>query len=153
MEATRTLAGSNRTLLPTDGSPGAVATGPEGGVGSQMRPYEVVLIFDPGLEESAVQAVINRSTEVISSPGGTVSRVDKWGRRRLAYEIGHRGEGYYVLMAISADPGALEQLDRLLHLADDVIRHKIIRVPQQAGRVLSPSAVEGLSVSGNRRNG
>jgi len=117
-----------------------------------MRPYEVMLILDTTLEESSVQGVINRATTGVESSGGTVNRVDKWGRRRLAYEIGHRGEGYYVLMALAAEPATVEQLDRMLHLADDVIRHKIVRIPQHTGRVLSRSAVESLSVSGPRRN-
>jgi ribosomal protein S6 len=52
-----------------------------------MRPYDVMLILEPTLEESAIQAVVNRSTDLLQSGGGTVNRVDKWGRRRLAYEV------------------------------------------------------------------
>ncbi len=107
-----------------------------------MRPYDVMLILEPALEESAVQAVVNRSTELLQAGGGTVNRVDKWGRRRLAYEIGHRSEGSYVLLEVSAEPTALDELDRTLRLADDVIRHKIVRVPRHAGgRVRPPAAV------------
>lgn len=142
----------NRTLPPTVGGPGAPAPGPEGGLGSLMRPYEVMLILDSTLEESTVQGVINRATTAVESSGGTVNRVDKWGRRRLAYEIGHRSEGYYVLLSLASEPATVEQLGRMLHLADDVIRHKIVRIPQHTGRVLSRSAVESLSVSGPRRN-
>jgi small subunit ribosomal protein S6 len=108
-----------------------------------MRPYDVMLILEPTLEESAIQAVVNRSTDLLQSGGGTVNRVDKWGRRRLAYEIGHRSEGSYVLLEVSAEPPALDELDRTLRLADDVIRHKIVRVPRHAGgRVRPPAAVE-----------
>ena len=106
-----------------------------------MRPYDVMLILEPTLEESAVQAVINRSTDLLQSGGGTVNRVDKWGRRRLAYEIGHRSEGSYVLLEVSAEPPALDELDRTLRLADDVIRHKIVRVPRHAGGRVRPPAV------------
>jgi small subunit ribosomal protein S6 len=102
-----------------------------------------MLILEPTLEESAIQAVVNRSTELLQAGGGTVNRVDKWGRRRLAYEIGHRSEGSYVLLEVSAEPSALGELDRTLRLADDVIRHKIVRVPRHAGgRVRPPVVVE-----------
>jgi small subunit ribosomal protein S6 len=106
-----------------------------------MRPYDVMLILEPNLEESAIQAVVNRSTDLLQSQGGSVSRVDKWGRRRLAYEIGHRSEGSYVLLEVSAEPPALDELDRTLRLADDVIRHKIVRVPRHAGGRVRPPAV------------
>jgi small subunit ribosomal protein S6 len=118
-----------------------------------MRPYEVMVILDPTLEESAVQAVINRSTELVSSRGGDVGRVDKWGKRRLAYEIGHKAEGYYVLFEATSEPAPMADLDRSLHLADDVIRHKIVRIPDNAGgRTLPPGAIDQLSMSGSKRD-
>ena len=116
-----------------------------------MRPYDVMLILEPTLEESAVQAVVNRSTELLQSGGGSVNRVDKWGRRRLAYEIGHRSEGSYVLLEVSAEPTALDELDRTLRLADDVIRHKIVRVPRHAGGRVRPPAVEEAAAAGPAR--
>ena len=116
-----------------------------------MRPYDVMLILEPTLEESAVQAVVNRSTDLLQSGGGTVNRVDKWGRRRLAYEIGHRSEGSYVLLEVSAEPPALDELDRTLRLADDVIRHKIVRVPRHAGGRVRPPAVEEAAAPGPAR--
>jgi small subunit ribosomal protein S6 len=97
-----------------------------------MRPYEVMVILDASLEESAVQAIINRSTEVLENGGGTVNRVDKWGRRRFAYEINKKMEGFYVLLEITADTAPVATLDNFLRLADDVVRHKIIRVPEHA---------------------
>lgn len=116
-----------------------------------MRPYEVVVILDASLEESAVQAIVNRSTEQLTSRGATVNRVDKWGKRRLAYEIGHRTEGSYVLLEVTSEPGPIEDLDRALRLADDVVRHKIVRMPEKtSGRVLPPSAIEELTPSRGR---
>src|SRR5215210_2597100 len=106
-----------------------------------MRPYDVMLILEPTLEESAVQAVVNRSGELLQAGGGTINRVDKWGRRRLAYEIGHRSEGSYVLLEVSAEPSARDERDRTLRLADDVIRHKIVRVPRHAGGRVKPPVV------------
>ena len=97
-----------------------------------MRPYEVMVILEPSLEESAVQAVINRSTEQLQSGGGTVNRVDKWGKRRFAYELAKKTEGFYVLLDVTAEPAPMQELDRTLRLADDVLRHKIVRIPEIA---------------------
>ena len=76
-----------------------------------------------------------RSTEPPSSSGPGAAhpgRVDRWGRRRLAYEIAHKREGYYVLRQASAEPAVMSELDRTLHLADGVLRHKVIRQPATA---------------------
>ena len=111
-----------------------------------MRPYEVMVILEPALEESAVQQVINRSTEVLTKGAGTVNRVEKWGKRRLAYELNHRTEGYYVLFDVTSDIEPMNELDRALRLADDVLRHKIVRIPEQAaGRKLPAAAVPAVS--------
>ena len=100
-----------------------------------MRPYEVMIIFDAGLEEETIRAVLDRASEALSGRGGTVTRVDRWGRRRFAYELKHRLEGYYLLLEASAEPAAMAEMDRVLSLADEVLRHKVIRVPDSvAGR-------------------
>ena len=106
-----------------------------------MRPYEVMVILEPNLEESQVQAVVNRSSELVTSAGGSVNRVDKWGKRRFAYELAKRTEGYYVLLDVFAEPAPMAELDRTLRLADDVLRHKIVRIPEEAiGR--GPSRIQ-----------
>jgi small subunit ribosomal protein S6 len=106
-----------------------------------MRPYEVMIILEPSLEESQVQAVINRSTDLLQAGDATVNRVDKWGKRRFAYELAKRQEGYYVLLDVTAPKPPMEELDRSLRLADDVLRHKIVRIPANAtGRVTRPTA-------------
>jgi len=105
-----------------------------------MRPYEVMIIFDAGLEEETIRAVLDRATEALTSRGGTVARTDRWGRRRFAYELKHRLEGYYVLLELSAEPAAMAEMDRVLSLADEVLRHKVIRVPDGvAGRAPRPA--------------
>ncbi len=105
-----------------------------------MRPYEVMIIFDAGLEEETIRAVLDRATEALTTRGGTVARVDRWGRRRFAYELKHRLEGYYVVMELSAEPPAMAEMDRVLSLADEVLRHKVIRVPDGvAGRAPRPA--------------
>ena len=100
-----------------------------------MRPYEVMTILDPDLEDEALQATVNRITQLIAARGGRVNNVDHWGKRRLAYELDHRWEGYYVLVEATAEPAVMAELDRMLSLTDEVMRHKIIRIPDAvAGR-------------------
>jgi small subunit ribosomal protein S6 len=103
-----------------------------------MRPYEVIVILEPSLEESQVQAILNKNTEQLQASGSTVNKVDKWGKRRFAYEIAKKTEGFYVLLDITSEPAPMADLDRSLRLADDVLRHKIVRLPEAA-------------ISGNKR--
>ena len=106
-----------------------------------MRPYEVMIIFDAGLEEETIRAVTDRATETLTSRGGIIVRVDRWGRRRFAYEVKHRLEGFYVLVEATAEPAAMAEMDRVLSLADEVVRHKVIRIPDSvAGRGARPVA-------------
>ena len=97
-----------------------------------MRQYEVMVILDAGLEEDAVRVIADRARQIITNGGGTLDKVDRWGKRRFAYEVHHRSEGYYLLLEIAADPAIVAELDRMLGLADDVIRHKVIRLPEKA---------------------
>ena len=100
-----------------------------------MRPYEVMVIVDAGLDEDVIRATVDRATELLTSKGAELGRVDRWGKRRFAYELDHRWEGYYVLVQVSAEPAAMAELDRMLSLADEVVRHKVIRLPDAvAGR-------------------
>ena len=91
-----------------------------------MREYEVMLILPADAEESVVDGVAERITGILSERGGEVSQVDKWGRRRLAYEIAHHTEGYYVVARFTAEPAAIPELDRVLSLADEVVRFKVV---------------------------
>jgi small subunit ribosomal protein S6 len=113
-----------------------------------MRPYEVMVILEPALEESQVQQLINRSSEVLTKSNGTVNKVEKWGKRRLAYELNHRTEGYYVLFDVTSEPAPMDELGRALRLADEVLRHKIVRIPDKvAGRKLSAAAAAPAAVA------
>lgn len=108
-----------------------------------MRPYEVVVILDATLDDDVIRGMIDRSTDLIRSRGGNPNRVDRWGKRRFAYELKHRWEGYYALLDVTAEPAVMADLDRMLSLADEVIRHKIIRLPDGvAGRSARPAAPE-----------
>jgi small subunit ribosomal protein S6 len=94
-----------------------------------MRAYELMIICDGDLEESAVAGVINEITSLVEARSGRVATADKWGKRRFAYEINHKHEGFYVVFEILAEPGALDEVDRMLRLADQVVRHKLLRLP------------------------
>jgi small subunit ribosomal protein S6 len=113
-----------------------------------MRPYEVMVIIDAGLDEEVIRATVDRATELIKSRGGAPGKVERWGKRRFAYELKHRNEGYYVLIDANAEPAVMADLDRMLHLADEVIRHKVIRLPDKvAGRDKRPAGVSSGSPS------
>lgn len=101
---------------------------------SPLRAYEVMVILDAGLEDDVIRATIDRATGLISAQGGTPGTVQHLGRRRFAYELDHRWEGFYVLVEAVAAPAVMAELDRMLSLADEVIRHKVVRLPAAAHR-------------------
>jgi len=96
-----------------------------------MRHYEVMVILDAGLEEEAIRAVLDRASKLLADHGAKVEKVDRWGKRRFAYPVHHRSEGYYALMDTRAEPPAMAEVHRMLGLADEVIRHKVIRLPDK----------------------
>jgi small subunit ribosomal protein S6 len=97
-----------------------------------VRPYEVMIIFDADLEEETIRAAVDRFSQLIQSRGAEPGHLDFWGKRRFAYEVKHRTEGYYVVLQARADPEAMHELHRVLSLADEVLRHKVLRIPEQA---------------------
>jgi small subunit ribosomal protein S6 len=115
-----------------------------------VRPYEVMVIFDSGLEEDAVRAVLDRVTALVQAQGGRPGRVDRWGKRRFAYELDHRWEGYYVVMEAVAEPDTMADVHRLLSLADEVIRHKVIRIPDAVAGRARPAESAPVAASGQR---
>jgi small subunit ribosomal protein S6 len=92
-----------------------------------MRDYEVMTIHRPELAEDEVEARITDLESHLSAQGATVDGRDLWGNRRFAYEIDHVSEGYYSVVTFQAEAGAVDSLDRMLSLADEVVRHKIVR--------------------------
>ena len=92
-----------------------------------MRHYELMVILDPDLEEKTIAPSLDAFLGVIRSDGGTVEKVDVWGRRRLAFEIDHKVEGIYAVLDITAEPAAVKELDRQLNLNEAVLRTKVIR--------------------------
>ncbi len=92
-----------------------------------MRRYEMMIILDPSLEERTVQPSLDQFLKVVTAAGGTVDKVDVWGRRRLAYEIDKKSEGIYTVVDMTAEPDAVKELDRQLNLNEAVLRTKILR--------------------------
>ena len=92
-----------------------------------MRPYEVMVIFDPDTDERQVQPTLEQHLTVITKAGGTVNSLEVWGRRRLAYEIRKKSEGIYVVLTLSAQPDDVKELDRQFTLNESIMRTKVIR--------------------------
>jgi small subunit ribosomal protein S6 len=92
-----------------------------------MRHYEVMVILDPTLEERTVAPSLDQFLSVVKNDGGTVEKVDIWGRRRMAYEIEKHVEGIYAVVDLQANPAAVQELDRQLNLNESVLRTKVLR--------------------------
>ena len=95
-----------------------------------MRAYELMIIFDGDVEDTTVNEHLANVGRLVEAGGGTVVKTDRWGRRRFAYEINHKWEGIYVVLEIATEGRDLSEVERVLHLADDVVRHKTIRLPE-----------------------
>ena len=98
-----------------------------------MRPYEVMAIFEATTEPTVIQGVLDRALETIRSTGGNPGAIDRWGRRTFAYEVNHKREGYYVVVEFTSGTETVAELARMLGLADEVVRHKIVRLPESVG--------------------
>jgi small subunit ribosomal protein S6 len=96
-----------------------------------MRAYEMMVIFEAELEDADVQAQLKQVDDLVVAAGGTVHKTDMWGKRRFAYEIDHKVEGIYVVLELTTDGGDLNPMDRYLRLADEVVRHKLLRLPDR----------------------
>ena len=92
-----------------------------------MRRYELMVLLDPDVEEKTVAPSLDQFLGVVRQDGGTVEKVDVWGRRRLAYEITKKVEGIYAVVDLTSEPAAVLELDRQLNLNDEVLRTKVLR--------------------------
>lgn len=91
-----------------------------------MRSYELVFILNAELDGEATEAMVNRFTGLIESNGGELVKVDKWGKRRLAYPIEKRTDGYYVVVNFKSEPSVSHEIERVLGINDNVIRHMVV---------------------------
>jgi small subunit ribosomal protein S6 len=104
-----------------------VAAESEGGTKVSARHYEVMVILDPEVEERTVAPSLDQFLSVVKKSGGSVEKVDVWGRRKLSYEINKKSEGIYAVLDLTAEPEAVKELDRQLGLQESVLRTKVIR--------------------------
>jgi len=96
-----------------------------------MRPYEAIYILDPMLEEEQLTALVERFRTLIGNQGGEVLHVDRWERRRLAYEVKGRREGYYVVMNFRGTPAVEAELSRVMRISDGVIRQMVLLMDER----------------------
>jgi small subunit ribosomal protein S6 len=87
----------------------------------------MMIILDPALDERTVQPSLDQFLQVVTTSGGTVDKLDVWGRRRLAYDIDKKSEGIYTVLDLTAEPDTVTELDRQLNLNEAVLRTKIVR--------------------------
>ena len=94
---------------------------------TDLRRYELMVILDPDLEERTVAPSLDQLLGVVRQAGGSVDKLDVWGRRRLSYEINHKAEGIYAVVDLMATPASVAELDRQLRLNEAVLRTKVVR--------------------------
>jgi len=100
-----------------------------------LKPYETMFVLKPDLEEEQINSLVERFSQVIATQGGTIDNVDRWGKRRLAYEVEGFREGYYVIIRFQGGPAVASELDRTFRITDSVLRQVILRADNVSPRV------------------
>lgn len=100
-----------------------------------MHQYELMVILDPEIDERTVAPSLDKFLGVIRADGGTIDKVDIWGKRRLAYEINKKSEGIYAVVDMTATPASTIELDRQLKLSEAVMRTKVLRAEEAIAQV------------------
>jgi small subunit ribosomal protein S6 len=101
-----------------------------------------MLILPAEADEAMVGTAVGRIEKIATPAGGAIGNIDRWGRKRFAYEIADQNEGYYVVVRFTAEPSTQAEIDRTLKLADEVIRHKVLVLPEKAKAAASPASTE-----------
>lgn len=96
-----------------------------------MRAYELMIIIDVDTDEAGVDEIVGQVASHMTGLGGRVDNENRWGRRRFAYEINHKNEGIYTVLELVTPGGDMAPMERTLRLADGVVRHKLIRLPEK----------------------
>ena len=106
-----------------------------------MKPYELLLIITPDHDENEAEALTNQVKGIIES-GGDLLKVDPWGKKRLAYPIQKRNEGYYVLYIFESAPSFVAQLNQALHVIESILRYMIVQYEDDIDKLKSELAAE-----------
>lgn len=96
-----------------------------------MRNYELVVIFDAKLDEEALNAQIEKVSGLVTADGGEVVKADKWGKRKLAYEINDLSEGFYVIYTFKSSVKTMQEIERVLKISEVVIRHMVVKLDEE----------------------
>ncbi len=117
-----------------------------------MNEYEILLMLDPELSDERGEEIVTRVRERVEGDGGTWDGHEPWGRRKLAYEIAHKGEGVYHLLLFSAAPATLAEVSRVLKIDDGVMRHLAVR-RVKGGSVKAPVQIAVVSAAADDADG
>jgi small subunit ribosomal protein S6 len=116
-----------------------------------MHQYELMVILDPEIDERTVAPSLDKFLGVIRKDGGTVDKVDIWGRRRLAYEINKKTEGIYAVVSLTSTGDATKELDRQLKLSEAVMRTKVLRAEEAIAQVAEAAKLSAQKAARKRR--
>lgn len=97
-----------------------------------LRDYEILFIVRPELDEEQVNASVETVTTLVKNLGGTSEPANVWGKRRLAYEVSHLREGYYVLTDFKLEPARVPELEATIKISETIFRHLVVRKPEKA---------------------
>jgi small subunit ribosomal protein S6 len=95
-----------------------------------LREYELMLLLTPELPEDEMTTAVERVSSLVTNRGGEITKLDNWGRRRLAYPIRRHLDGYYTIFRFKLEPGLTAELDRSLRLSEQVLRHIIVHAEE-----------------------
>ena len=104
-----------------------------------LRDYEILFIVRPELDDEQVAASVDTVGTLIQNLGGTHENSNVWGKRRLAYEVAHLREGYYVLTDFKLDPARVPELEATIKISDTVFRHLVVRKPEKVAAKPTPA--------------
>ncbi len=110
------------------------------------RDYEILYIVRPDLDDEQLGQAVKRVDTLIANLGGTSEKTDVWGRRRLAYEVGHLREGHYVLTDFQIEPARVPEMEATLKISDTVFRHLIVRKPEKVAAAPASTPKEAPAV-------
>ena len=105
-----------------------------------MREYEVLYIVRADFDDDKVQDAVKRVNTLIGRSGGSPERTSLWGKRKLAYEVKHQTEGFYVLQDFQLDPERIGELESGLKITEEVLRHLVVRKPEKAAASAAPAS-------------